>query len=66
MSSAFKNVLMHCSVCVCLQKWPLSIHLQPLGMKVLPLSLQSLKKKAFIYLNAAFTLYNLQPLDGQS
>ena len=23
------------------------------------------KKKAFVYLNAAFTLYNLQPLDGQ-
>ena len=64
MSSAFKNVLMHCSVCVFAEValvYPLAASRHEGAAFIIAV----FKKKAFVYLNAAFTLYNLQPLDGQ-
>ena len=65
MSSAFQTVLMHCSVCV-FAEVALVYPLAASRHEGAAFSIAVFRKAAFLYLNAAFTLYNLQPLDGQS
>ena len=56
---------MHCSLCV-FAEVALVYPLAASRHEGAAFSIAVFKKKAFVYLNAAFTLYNLQPLDGQS
>ena len=65
MSSAFKNVLIHCSVCV-FAEVALVYPLAAFRHEGAAFRIAAFRKAAFSYLNAAFTLYDLQPLDGQS